>query len=549
MATYSPLLGLSLPTTGTLSGAWGDEINNFITSYLDSAVAGGLAITADKTLTKTTNATLGATSSQYAILLCNPASANITITAPAASKTYAIVNASATYTVKIVGAGPTTGVTLPVSSKALVAWNGTDFVLISASSIAVGSITGLGTGVATALAVNVGSAGAPVVNGGALGTPLSGSAANLTSFPTLNQNTSGYAEALKSATTTVSVSAATAPSTGQVLMATSSIAATWQTPAAGVSAANPTGTIAGAAVNGSASTFMRSDAAPALSLASPPAIGGTTPNTGAFTSVAASSFVGTSATGALNIPTGTTAQRPTPANGMIRMNSDYGRPEYYSSIMGLWIPFSSGGGTPNIGDPFGGGFFAGYIGVSGVATHMLIVAPKASGESTKKWKNTNDATTGADSLIDGPQNTADMVADGNATVYPAAHWANDLSIGGYDDWYLPARNELEVAYYNLKNVSQANYVAGGNLGNNANAVPPGEPVSTNYTATRPAQTNVAAFRVGNTEAFAGNDFWSSTEYSAPYAWAQNFASGAPGYQRNDSKTAAYYVRAFRRLAI
>jgi hypothetical protein len=45
---------------------------------------------------------------------------------------------------------------------------------------AVGSITGLGTGVATALAVNVGSAGSTVVNGGALGTPASGVATNLT---------------------------------------------------------------------------------------------------------------------------------------------------------------------------------------------------------------------------------------------------------------------------------------------------------------------------------------------------------------------------------
>jgi len=35
-------------------------------------------------------------------------------------------------------------------------------------------VSGLGTGVATALAVNVGSAGAPVVNGGVLGTPSSG---------------------------------------------------------------------------------------------------------------------------------------------------------------------------------------------------------------------------------------------------------------------------------------------------------------------------------------------------------------------------------------
>lgn len=41
-------------------------------------------------------------------------------------------------------------------------------------------VSGLGTGVATALAVNIGSVGAPVVNGGALGTPASGNATNLT---------------------------------------------------------------------------------------------------------------------------------------------------------------------------------------------------------------------------------------------------------------------------------------------------------------------------------------------------------------------------------
>lgn len=48
---------------------------------------------------------------------------------------------------------------------------------------AVGDVTGFGTGVATALAVNVGSAGAPVVNGGALGTPASGNLANCTGVP------------------------------------------------------------------------------------------------------------------------------------------------------------------------------------------------------------------------------------------------------------------------------------------------------------------------------------------------------------------------------
>lgn len=53
---------------------------------------------------------------------------------------------------------------------------------------AVGSITGLGTGVATALAVNTGSAGAFVVNGGALGTPSSGTVTNLTGTASININ-------------------------------------------------------------------------------------------------------------------------------------------------------------------------------------------------------------------------------------------------------------------------------------------------------------------------------------------------------------------------
>lgn len=58
-----------------------------------------------------------------------------------------------------------------------------------------------------------------------------GSAASLTSFPTFNQNTTGYASALKSATTTVDVASAAAPILGQVLTATSATTATWQTPA------------------------------------------------------------------------------------------------------------------------------------------------------------------------------------------------------------------------------------------------------------------------------------------------------------------------------
>lgn len=48
---------------------------------------------------------------------------------------------------------------------------------------AIANITGLGTGVSTALAVNVGSAGSFVTNGGALGTPASATLTNATGLP------------------------------------------------------------------------------------------------------------------------------------------------------------------------------------------------------------------------------------------------------------------------------------------------------------------------------------------------------------------------------
>jgi len=72
---------------------------------------------------------------------------------------------------------------------------------------AVGSITGLGTGVATALAVNTGTAGAFVVNGGALGTPLSGTVTNLTGTASININgTVGATTPTTGAFTTISAS-------------------------------------------------------------------------------------------------------------------------------------------------------------------------------------------------------------------------------------------------------------------------------------------------------------------------------------------------------
>ena len=214
-------------------------------------------------------------------------------------------------------------------------------------------------------------------------------------------------------------------------------------------------------------------------------------------------------------------------------------------MSGIMLAFAGGSfasGVPTvIGQAFGGGFYAGQIGVSSVATHYLIVGPVASAESTLKWKNADTDTPNANSDINGPQNTTDMVNDGNATVYPCAHFCNNLSTGGQTDWYMPAKNELEVCYFNLKPTTTSNNTGSGI---NANAVPAR---ASNYTSGNPAQTSSATFQVGGAEAFTATDYWCSTEFSAVYARRQSFSNG---YQYRSSKTyITIPVRAIRRIPV
>jgi hypothetical protein len=130
-----------------------------------------------------------------------------------------------------------------------------------------------------------------------------------------------------------------------------------------------------------------------------------------------------------------------------------------------------------IGEPFGGGYFAGYIShtADGNPTHALIVAPRATGATgtgytlttNLQWKTTATTTAGTTSTFDGAANTAAMVTAGIAD-HPAANFCKNLSIGGFTDWYLPARYELDIAYFNLKPSTDANSTS---WGTNIYAVP------------------------------------------------------------------------------
>ena len=125
-----------------------------------------------------------------------------------------------------------------LSSTGLVKRTSANTLAIAVSNTDYQAPITFGTGVLTALGVNVGTVGAPVINGGVLGTPSSGTVTNLTGTASININ------GTVGATTPNTVAATT-------LSASSTVSGT------------------------GFSTY----------LASPPAIGGTAPNTGAFTTL------------------------------------------------------------------------------------------------------------------------------------------------------------------------------------------------------------------------------------------------------------------------
>lgn len=209
-----------------------------------------------------------------------------------------------------------------------------------------------------------------------------------------------------------------------------------------------------------------------------------------------------------------------------------------------------------------------YTDWSVVTKYRLIIAPKATGENASvQYKNANtSAPVECQTLTNGLAATAAMVAADTSTVYPMAWWAKGLNIGGYTDWYVPARDELELIWRNLKPTTDNNYTTanrqdsaivynkGGNTddttqehGRNKHS----EPAGSAYTSGIPAQTSVVAFRTGQSEAmeYGSSYYWSSSEYSSSGGWYQLFYTGYPGTQYLNNKTNSTRARAVRRSLV
>ena len=129
----------------------------------------------------------------------------------------------------------------------------------------------------------------------------------------------------------------------------------------------------------------------------------------------------------------------------------------------------------------------------------LIVATSDQ-SSGAEWGCYGTVISGADGTVIGIgiQNTLDIEA-GCSTSGTAADICANLTFGGYSDWFLPSKDELNEMYVNL-------YSQG----------------------------------FGD---FASDSYWSSTEYNDGSAWKQNILND--GDQTNASKDNTYYVRAIR----
>lgn len=149
----------------------------------------------------------------------------------------------------------------------------------------------------------------------------------------------------------------------------------------------------------------------------------------------------------------------------------------------------------SIGQSHGGGIIF-YL--DGTGKHGLIAAPFDQSTSIQ-WNNGSfvPTNTNQSGIGKGRPNTTAIVTAQGVGIY-AASICDQLVLNGYSDWFLPAKNELNLLY------QQRNLVGG----------------------------------------FSYNNYWSSSEYDTQRAWYQFFPYGVKYYAEKPSMACIRAIRAF-----
>jgi hypothetical protein len=206
MAATTGQLGLVTPTQGTLSGTWGDTVNNGITEYTNIAIAGTLSFTGDGaiTLANTTGdaaaTNITTTTAQYMVIrVTGTLTTPKIITGPSYSKIYLVDNAATGSTVTFKAAGQS-GVSVAVGEECFVYYNGTDYIKVASSFVSALSGT---LGVA-----NGGTGLTAGTSGGVLAYTASGTLASSGALAANNVVVGGGAGVAPSSTNLLAISAA-----------------------------------------------------------------------------------------------------------------------------------------------------------------------------------------------------------------------------------------------------------------------------------------------------------------------------------------------------
>lgn len=202
-----------------------------------------------------------------------------------------------------------------------------------------------------------------------------------------------------------------------------------------------------------------------------------------------------------------------------------------------------------------------------MAKYRIIVAPRSTqtDTTTNSMFPAGNLPTASRTLTEGYASTVALAAAGSA----GATYARALTTGGYTDWYVPARDELDVAYKSLKPNTESNYttadrpVSAFGYGTNGSVADTStshgvnnnsSPTSSAHTTSVPPQTSVTAFQTGGAERFnvgEGTDatrYLTSSAYTDTQLWQQMFQIG-PGLQTSEASNTGRTVRAVRRSII